>query len=107
MYSDYKLNPLQGAPQPSRLQNNYFIGTYENRPNATFTPGGTQGDGPAGTMTSDVFAVEGNAISFLLGGGCNIHDEYVELLIDGFSVMKTTGKVCFFVGSNRIQCFSI
>ena len=52
----------------------------------------TQGDTPVGTLTSDVFMVAGNQITFLIGGGCDIYSIYVELLVDGASVAKHTGK---------------
>jgi hypothetical protein len=48
-------------------------------------------------MTSEVFIILGNSVSFLLGGGCNIREIYVELLVDGVSVMKQTGKVNIYI----------
>jgi hypothetical protein len=92
----------QGAEgQTSRLLGRYYVGTYELRPgnnsdysipDSNFPAGGSQGDAPQGTMTSEVFLILGNSISFLVGGGCNYYKEYVELLVDGMSVEKVTGK---------------
>ena len=92
----------QGASgQSSRLTGMYYVGTYELRPGNTsdytiadtnFPAGGFQGDLPQGTMTSEVFLLLGNTISFLLGGGCDYYRLYVELLVDGMSVEKVTGK---------------
>ena len=89
----------QGAH--SRLVGNYFIGTYEMRPgdpayyqdgDPNFSQGSVQGDGPIGTLTSDVFSILGSKISFLIGGGCDYYLEYVELLVDGISMDKATGR---------------
>ena len=33
----------------------------------------------------------GNTISMLVGGGCDMYTEYVELLVDGLSVQRETG----------------
>jgi hypothetical protein len=35
--------------------------------------------------------IAGDSINFLIGGGCDYYKEYVELLVDGVSVMKETG----------------
>ena len=86
-------------PQPARHRGRFWIGTYENRPatnngDGTFTArevaGNTQGDELQGTLTSEPFTIgdptlakEARAtIEFLIGGGCNILTQYVELLID-------------------------
>ena len=45
-----------------------------------------------GTLTSDVFIIYGSKIKFLIGGGCDIYKEYVELIVDGYSVAKQTGQ---------------
>ncbi|ETO79672.1 hypothetical protein F444_05651 [Phytophthora nicotianae P1976] len=52
-------------------------------PSASASVGTTQGDGPQGTLTSLPFTVEGQWMSFRVGGGCDIRVVYVELLIDG------------------------
>jgi len=91
-----------GAPQVSRHKGRYWVGTYESRPGAgaaNYTspaegyPAGTaQGDEPTGTLTSQPFLILGDAITFLVGGGCDHLTEYVELLVDGFAVARATGK---------------
>jgi len=68
-------------------------------------PGTTQGDGPQGTLTSQPFVINGTTITFKVGGGCNVGGDYwnpltehigggvyVELLVEGLSVVKTTGR---------------
>ena len=45
-----------------------------------------------GTLTSQPFMILGNFISFLIGGGCDPLTEYVELLVDGYLVARSTGK---------------
>ena len=87
--------------ESSRMRGLYYIGTYELRPGNSsdytgasnlYGPGSFQGDIPQGTLTSDVFIIYGTTISFLIGGGCDYYLVYVELLIDGQSVSKVTGK---------------
>jgi len=78
--------------QPSHHEGNYWIGGYENRPAEFDPPGRVQGDGPQGTLTSELFTITGPIISFLIGGGCDIKTERVELLIDGQVVLQATGK---------------
>jgi hypothetical protein len=91
-----------GDPQSSRLVGRYYIGTYEKRPrdhdksyqrpSKEFPLGSVQGDEPTGTLTSDPFLIRGDSISFLVGGGCNHLNVYVELLVDGFPSLRATGK---------------
>jgi TolB-like protein len=78
--------------QPSHHQGDYWIGTYENRHTPSDPPGGIQGDGPQGTLTSSPFKVGFSSISFLIGGGCDIQTERVELLINDQIVYKATGR---------------
>ncbi|GBG25079.1 Hypothetical Protein FCC1311_012962 [Hondaea fermentalgiana] len=77
----------------------FYIGTYEARPatfengafTTTYEEGRVQGDEPQGTLTSDVFQIYGTKMSFLLGGGCNPNEVYIELLVDGVPVRRETG----------------
>ena len=46
------------------------------------------GDDSRGTLTSKEFTIERNYINFLIGGGTN-PDTYIELLVDGKSVLKS------------------
>lgn len=78
--------------QPSNHQGNYWIGGYENRHRPSDPPGQVQGDGPQGTLTSDSFTITSPRISFLVGGGCDINTERVELLVNGNVVLRATGK---------------
>ncbi len=78
--------------QPSHHQGNYWIGGYENRSTQLDPPGRVQGDGPQGTLTSEPFTITRPTISFLIGGGCDIRTERVELFIDGQVVLQATGK---------------
>ena len=92
---------LRADKEGSRLEGRYYIGTYERHPgspsdytvpNGAYTQGDAQGDTPIGTLTSEVFIVRGDSITFLIGGGCDIYSVYVELLVDGYSMAKHTGK---------------
>jgi hypothetical protein len=78
--------------QASNHQGNYWIGGYENRHRQSDPPGRTQGDGPQGTLTSAPFIISSSAISFLIGGGCDINTERVELLINDQVLLTATGK---------------
>ncbi len=85
----------------SNMKGLYYVSTLEQRPgdednyllpNPDFPPGNCQGTGPTGVLSSDVFVILGNSISFYIGGGCDIFSVYVELLVDGKSVAKRTGR---------------
>lgn len=51
-----------------------------------------QGDDARGTLTSPSFKIERDYINFLIGGGKNI-DTYIELIVDGKSVIRSTSLV--------------
>jgi hypothetical protein len=78
--------------QPSNHEGNYWIGGYEKRPTPNDPAGAVQGDGPQGTLVSQPFTIRTSSISFLIGGGCDINTERVEILVDGRVVQKATGK---------------
>ena len=77
-------------------------GTFEKRPgdkgesyqepSKLYAIGSSQGDEPTGTLTSDPFIVLGDTIYFMIGGGCNYQTVYMELLVDGISALRATGK---------------
>jgi hypothetical protein len=94
------------APSSARLRGRYFVGTFEDymgdltaiaggdptqTPPSSQLPGTVQGDAPTGTMTSDPFLIAGDRISFLVGGGCDPHSEFVTLLVDGLPHLRATG----------------
>ena len=72
-----------GDPQRSNYVGRYWIGTFENHHKNTTDDGKEQGDRPQGTLESEVFQIRGDYISFMIGGGCEITEEFVELLVDG------------------------
>ena len=78
--------------QPSNHQGQYWIGGFEKRPRPSDPAGQIQGDGPQGTLTSQSFTISSPIISFLIGGGCDLNTERVELLVDGQAVLRATGK---------------
>ena len=78
--------------QPSNHEGNYWIGGYEKRPTPNDPAGAVQGDGPQGTLVSQPFTIRTSSISFLIGGGCDINTERVEILVDGRVVQRATGK---------------
>jgi TolB-like protein len=78
--------------QPSKHVGEYWIGGYEKRSRPFDRPGQIQGDGPQGTLTSEPFYISKPVISFLIGGGCDISKERVDLIVDGRVVRSVTGK---------------
>ena len=78
----YGDNPTaRNREQPANQQGNWWIGGAEDRPSESATAGQQQGDGPQGTLTSPSFIITGEMISFLIGGGCNMNDARVELVV--------------------------
>jgi microsomal dipeptidase-like Zn-dependent dipeptidase len=70
-------------PYPVGHQGNYWIGTYENRPDPDSPLGAVKGDGPTGRLTSGEFAITKPYIHFLIGGGNDSNREKVELQVFG------------------------
>lgn len=85
--------PVYGTPR--FVSAPYWVSTYENYTRAAALAGqkagSVQGNSPVGTMTSDSFQILGEYITFWIGGGCDARTEYVELLVDGRSVIRATG----------------
>ena len=92
VYHGFGDDRTRDAAQPSRLRGRYYVGTFERRPSAAYAAGGAQGDTPVGTLTSQPFVVLGDRVSLLVGGGCDHLKQYVELLVDGGSVARATGR---------------
>lgn len=67
----------------SNLQGDWWIGTFENRSSPAADGGYMTGDYPIGTLTSPKFRITGPKMSFLLGGGCDLGQIRVELLVNG------------------------
>lgn len=91
---------MQQHPHPYLFIPYYKTGTFEKRPgdkheyqkpSELHEIGSFQGDEPTGTITSDPFIILGDSISFMIGGGCS-DLVYVELLVDGFSALRVTGR---------------
>ncbi len=78
---------------PSRHQGEFWIGTFEKyQGNPNEHPGQRQGDRPTGTLTSVLFEIKSDRISFLIGGGKHAEKETVALLVDGKPVLSVTGR---------------
>ncbi len=79
--------------QPSMHQGEYWIGTFEKyQGDPGQKPGDTQGDRPTGTLTSVPFTIEGDSISFLIGGGNRPDATYLALVVNDREVLKATGN---------------
>jgi beta-lactam-binding protein with PASTA domain len=90
-------NPTaRGRGQPAGQQGQYWIGTYElyQRNDTTLRPGGIQGDGPQGTLTSPNFQIGTDSISFLIGGGDSVVTG-VELVIVVDEIDRAERQVFF------------
>ncbi|WP_373426050.1 GH32 C-terminal domain-containing protein [Microbacterium sp. W4I20] len=80
---------IDAARNPSTQGGEFFLG--EKRVN-TFEGGPNQDDN-VGTMTSPAFTIDGNHVSFLLGGGRRDDGTLqAELLVDGEVVRSQTGR---------------
>ena len=77
--------------QPPNQEGDYWIGTYEDRSSPDEKFGGIQGDGPTGQLATDSFTVDEPYLSFLIGGGDDIDQVYVALLVDNVEVLRSTG----------------
>ncbi len=66
---------------PVNHDGNYWIGTFEKRPNDKAAVGTTQGDEATGTLLSDRFKIEKSIIRFRVGGGADPEKVRVELLV--------------------------
>lgn len=64
------------------MQGDWWIGTFEKRPNPNADAGYMEGDYPIGTLTSPKFLINGSNIAFLFGGGCDAGQIRVELLVN-------------------------
>jgi hypothetical protein len=74
------LTPRRPGESPGQ-EGNYWIGTFENRNSPRAPLGLVQGDEPQGTLTSPPFTIEGQSISFMIGGGRDMERQYAALLL--------------------------
>ena len=81
-----------GGNHSSGHQGSWWIGSYENRPHVSSAPGGTQGNGPVGWLRSPFIRITGAFLNFLIGGGCDTSKVRLELLVDNYVVLYTTGN---------------
>eukprot|EP00656_Telonema_subtile_P025036 TRINITY_DN27172_c0_g1_i1.p1 TRINITY_DN27172_c0_g1~~TRINITY_DN27172_c0_g1_i1.p1 ORF type:complete len:639 (+),score=157.19 TRINITY_DN27172_c0_g1_i1:142-2058(+) len=85
-------NPRARGAEPARQVGQFWVGTKEAYNGVKGKPGDIQGDSKVGTLTSEEFTVERDTLTFLLGGGDDEENEFVELVVDGKSVRKATGS---------------
>lgn len=93
-------NPTARARgQASNHQGDWWLGLYEKFQGEGVQgqfAGGTQGDGPTGTLTSIEFTLIGDTMNFLIGGGTHPWEDdpnpcCVNLVIDGEVALTATG----------------
>lgn len=93
--SAFENQPLcEDASPPSPGEQNHqgrcWIGGHANSSGSSPAPtGAVQGDGATGEMISLPFLIQGNIISFLLGGG---HNCSVDLVVEGRTALSAQGK---------------
>lgn len=81
-------------------QGNWFVGTYEARPDREAAAGTQQGDAPRGLARSPHFLLPEGRITFLVGGGDDPERAFVRLVTerDGQELARATGH-----GSNALR----
>ncbi|XP_020897270.1 uncharacterized protein LOC110236123 [Exaiptasia diaphana] len=67
----------------ANMKGDWFIATYDNRPNPSYPAGGRQGDSHVGSATSPPFVILGTKLKFLIAGNRDKKKSRVELLIRG------------------------
>ena len=70
------------TPYPIGHQGQFWIGTFEERPDETASWSAVQGDSPMGTITSPSFIIDQQFLSVLVGGTCDLLTEKVELQLE-------------------------
>ena len=75
-------NPTARNRETAKQEGDWWIGGAEIRPSPNDPAGRIQGDAALGTLTSPCFAIVGNTISFLIGGGCNNDSVRAELIVN-------------------------
>ncbi|MCD8165261.1 MAG: GH32 C-terminal domain-containing protein [Bacteroides sp.] len=90
-YGAWKIegNAFGTAPAPGNLPGQQNVQGYTGKGLANSFH---EGENSIGTLTSPEFTIERDYINFLIGGGKNI-DMYMELLVEGKSVVKSTSPI--------------
>ena len=81
--------PSAGGPTTG-VHSRWAVNDPTAEPSAA-SAGGVGGNAATGSLTSAPFRIAGDTMSVLVGGGCDDRRVYVELLIDGISVLRATG----------------
>lgn len=77
----------QPVRDDSGAKSGFYINSYRNS-NSRFAPS----DAPTGNLISPEFTVTKPYLRFLIGGGCDLETERVELLVGGVSRLAATGR---------------
>ena len=87
-------NPVERSEPSSNMEGNSYISTLELFPYPGFSnPGRSRGVGPQGVLKSDVFAIDGDRLGMLVGGGDHESTCFVALVreSDGRLLFRETG----------------
>lgn len=68
----------------------YFLSTYDT--SSAGIPGAVRGDAAVGMASTEIFIIAGDSISFLVGGGCNVSEVSVILMVRGQPARHATGS---------------
>ncbi len=85
-------NPAARKRESAKHEGDFWIGTFENNPKGAHTPGKIQNDAPQGKLTSKNFKITHKYLTFLIGGGRNPTQLYVDVVVDGKTLKRTTGN---------------
>ena len=95
---------VNGRNEPSNHRGDWWIGTFENRPNSSHPAGEIQGDEPQGNMMSPSFSIDTNFLRFLIGAGCkDVGKVRAELIVNGDVIFETRAEE---VSANCIETMS-
>ena len=84
-------NPTKrGWNQPTHIQAQYWLGTFEQHPSAASPEGAAQNDLPVGTLTSAPFMIRKNKIAFLAGAGNGTPETTISLVVNNNTVLTYT-----------------
>lgn len=89
-YGAWQVEGLAFGPGPARgtLPNQMQVGGFEGKGlvNSFFN-----GDGTTGKLISPTFTIQRKFINFLIGGGMNATQTFMQLIVDGKAVRNATG----------------
>lgn len=88
--------PLSADPRLYRRlpgkQGEHWVGSFDQTDPTDARRPLTQGDAPRGRLVSRHFLLDGERVTFLVGGGADRRHSYVALEVDGAELRRTSGR---------------